>query len=354
MYKKIFILNILLFNLAFSFENDKVDYTAILIPPSNSASVAFGIHVPNELAHKYHDAETMFFNLLRRSIILKTRIGKLEFKKPDIYPYFSKSEPVDKTDPTSFVELPSNKITYMFDGDIPEYVIHVEDVHVFWVPPSESSFSSGAASTVGGIGVQFKYYIWNNISKSIVKFGICKANDYTYNPSISEWNDISREAVEGVFNKSNLIVKGRDVKRDNLTANIRDVVKTKTSDKEFQEFAKNKMRTDSCIDKKYSDICNVFMQILMKNDTLLNKLIDITITIELDKDGVFHFINYGKYISSEFEKLINRRLRKVDMKKLFYYSPRLRVELKFKKIDNEITFSKNFLTKYVPPPSSHN
>ena len=215
MFLKIIIL-FLLFLVGENYSKNQDRITALFIPPESKSKIYYRHSFPfkQKLGESFeHSVERVFYELLLKRIVNSTKIYSITKRKPDAYPFYAQVKPSSADDFAKFIEVPATTFSFTFDNFKPDIVIQIDSLAIYSSSANSSGVAvvSGLAETLidntianGDFNIDFKFYIWDNKNYKLINAGYCEADEYSDNPTVSEWNDIINEVLDKVFEDTKL------------------------------------------------------------------------------------------------------------------------------------------------------
>lgn len=178
-------------------------------------------------AEKKEDAMVrVFYNLLVNALENQTHLKDAEVKDPDAFPYYKKAQYKNLyKDEEGIVEIPSMEFNFTFNGNSPDYVFHIDSLSIYSssaVNDSKSGVVGGAGviptivtgavaaaqnakskRSEGGIGVEFKYFLWDNNKKEVITFNCCRVRQGSDNTTKEDWEALLASAIKDIFYSTN-------------------------------------------------------------------------------------------------------------------------------------------------------
>ncbi len=200
--------------------------TEIAVIPSLQKSASRYEHTfPFEVAksEKMEDAIiNTFYRLLANTIEEKKKFKVMDVKDPDAFPYYKKAEYKDVfKDEEGIADVPGSEFEFTFNGKSPDYILQIDSLEIY----SNSAINdhntgtiggtgivstlvaggialaknAEAKRTTGGIAVEFKYFIWNNNKKKLVKLDCCRIIQKSSNTTKEDWQNMMHTVIKDVF-----------------------------------------------------------------------------------------------------------------------------------------------------------
>lgn len=223
------ILLLLMVNLSWGYDFKKPDLK--IIPPADEIRVQYNHNFPFEMdsSEKLEEAiERVFYNLLVKELTKSLTISDAEIKNPDAFPFYEKVDPRSSLK-EGFFDLPSSNFEFTFNNQVPHYVFQIDSLAIYssssinddggggavggGIAPVTSIIatatvnaikSANANNLAGGIGVEFKYFIWDNKMKKIIDYNYCQVLNGSSDITKEDWEKIVSKIVTKIFYTTSL------------------------------------------------------------------------------------------------------------------------------------------------------
>ncbi len=189
-----------------------------IIPPYNDISIEYIKSFPFDTSEAglNETIKEKFYEYFKKKMEENTNFSKVYMDKPDLYPYYEKS---DGTNDWQLASIPPKGFTFKFKDYIPDYVLEFEDVtysygsienggmKAFNVGLALSGITSDFSSSSAGYYIIFRYNLWDNKDHKVLQCGKLVADEVCCFMSKSEWEDLIYEMVEKLFEKTEYFIE---------------------------------------------------------------------------------------------------------------------------------------------------
>lgn len=188
-----------------------------IIPPYNDINIEYVRTFPFDTTKLglVGTIKEKFYESFKVQMMKHTNFSKVTMEKPDVYPYYEKTE---GTDDWKMASIPPKGHTFKFKGYTPDYILELEDVTYSYGAIERKGMTalrvglalSGIDSDFDGnpgFYFKFRYYLWDNKNHKVLQCGKLIADEECYYLSKSEWDDLIYEMVEKLFEESGYFVE---------------------------------------------------------------------------------------------------------------------------------------------------